>query len=297
MSVVASTPTQICNHPVNNSKAKQLWSFSKSSKDGTIRKSDCTQAFYDLPSVRQTRTATFGFGHKYDFTKAATTNPPPNAYDIPTNFVKSPKKGFSFGLSRETMASTGSQFIGEKQSPGPGAYDVREKMKSVLSYSFRPRNETEVLTSPKFVPGPGSYPVFVATSPKGKYPISNFKGSGATLFSPVRSKRFYDLKPGFPGPGTYTPIAATKEDGSYFVSKFRSSLCRTFSKGIRKNASMIKFGPETPGPGSYRIPSDFGYYEAGKSAIGNRTMSNFHINNNTVDQDKTVDAHNKTVEG
>jgi len=300
MSVVVSNATQICNHPVNNSKAKNLWSFSKATKDGKIRKSDCTQAFYDLPSVRQTRTATFGFGYKYDFTKVATTNPPPNAYDVKGDFIKSPKKGFSFGLSREAMQATGAQFTGEKNSPGPGAYDVREKNKLTLSYSFRPRTEVEALTSPKFVPGPGSYPVFVATSPTGKYAISTFNNSKATVFSPSRSRRFYELKPGYPGPGTYTPTASIKEDGSYFVSKFKSSLCRTFSRGIRKNNSLANFGPDVPGPGSYRVPSEFGYYESSK--LHNRTAATAGHNrtvdrvDRTVDQDKTIEM-NKTVEG
>jgi len=270
-----------------------LWSFAKSTKDGTIKESDCSQAFYDLPSVRQTRTATFGFGHKYDFTKVATTNPPPNAYDIKSSFTRSTKKGFSFGMSRDVMSATGSQFIGEKKSPGPAAYDIREKNKIQIAFSFRPRTQVEELTSPKFVPGPGSYPVFTATSPKGRYPISKFKNSCATLFSPARSRRFYDMKPGFPGPGTYPSTPTLKEDGSYFVSKFRSSLCRTFSKGIRKNQSMTTFGPGIPGPGYYRVPSEFGYYESSK--LHNRTtMTAGH--NRTIEHDKTTEM-NKTVEG
>jgi len=193
------------------------------------------------------------------------------------------------------MQATGAQFTGEKQSPGPGAYDVREKNKLTLSYSFRPRTEVEALTSPKFVPGPGAYPVFTATSPTGRYPISKFNNSKAAMFSPSRSRRFYELKPGFPGPGTYTPTASIRDDGSYFVSKFKSSMCRTFSKGIRKNNSLISFGPAVPGPGSYRVPSEFGYYESSK--LHNRTVTAGHGNktNSTFENDKTVDQ-NKTVE-
>jgi len=37
------------------------------------------------------------------------------------------------------MASTGSQNAGEKASPGPAAYDVRELNKSKISFTFRPR--------------------------------------------------------------------------------------------------------------------------------------------------------------
>jgi len=265
MSLVVSTPNQICNHPVNSSRAKMLWTFSKSPKDGAVRKSDCTKAFYDLPSVRASRTAGFGYGTKSDFTKTGTNNPPPNAYELNSEFKKGAKKGFSFGLSREAMAATGGQFVGDKKSPGPGAYDTRETNKTALSYSFRPRTNMEILTSPKFVPGPGTYPIVEGVSPKGTYPVSKFKNSGATLFSPPRSKRFADLKSANPGPGTYNPSASLTDDGSYFVSKFRSSMCRTFSHGVRKNASLGSF-EYTPGPGSYRLPSDFGYYESSKFA-------------------------------
>jgi len=159
------------------------------------------------------------------------------------------------------MAVTGGQFIGEKKSPGPGAYDTRETNKVARSYSFRPRTQVESLVSPRFVPGPGNYTITPTIDPKGKYSISKYKGSGATLFSPARSKRFYDLKDGYPGPGAYESTNALKGDGSYFVSKFQSSFCRTFSHGMRKNATTGSINTETPGPGSYKLPSEFGHYE------------------------------------
>ena len=37
------------------------------------------------------------------------------------------------------MAATGGQLVGEKKSPGPGAYDTRETLKTTISYSFRPK--------------------------------------------------------------------------------------------------------------------------------------------------------------
>jgi len=37
------------------------------------------------------------------------------------------------------MAATGGQMVGDKNSPGPAAYDVRELNKSVIGFSFRPR--------------------------------------------------------------------------------------------------------------------------------------------------------------
>lgn len=51
--------------------------------------------------------------------------------------------------------------------------------------------------------------------------------------------------------------------GSYFVSKFMSSMCRTHYHSERKTLSP-NTNTKTPGPGNYRLPSDFGYYEAKK---------------------------------
>lgn len=48
-------------------------------------------------------------------------------------------------------------------------------------------------------------------------------------------------------------------NGKYFVSNFKNSKCRTFSHEMRKTFSV---GTITPGPGNYRLPSEFGYYEA-----------------------------------
>jgi hypothetical protein len=50
--------------------------------------------------------------------------------------------------------------------------------------------------------------------------------------------------------------------GSYFVSKFMSTMCRTHYHSDRKTFNLTNVG--TPGPGNYRLPSDFGFYEAKK---------------------------------
>lgn len=75
-----------------------------------------------------------------------------------------------------------------------------------------------------------------------------------------------------PGPGSYDPKTGINKTGSYFVSKFRSTIGPSFGHSIRKTASAATFGisfefhylalENTPGPGSYRLPSEFGYYES-----------------------------------
>ena len=64
-------------------------------------------AFYDLPSVQMKRTAGFGYGHKYDFTKDFVQRAPaPNAYSLKSEFSGSAEakaRGISFGLGREVI--------------------------------------------------------------------------------------------------------------------------------------------------------------------------------------------------
>lgn len=75
-----------------------------------------------------------------------------------------------------------------------------------------------------------------------------------------------------PGPGAYDPKTSMNLTGSYFVSKFKSTLGRSFGHSIRVTATSgyngkyggfwFKFIEHTPGPGAYRLPSEFGHYES-----------------------------------
>ena len=61
------------------------WSFPKSERfPNRAFKSPCSCAFYDLPHhlYRANRTAGFGWGDKYDFTKGASKTPGPCGYTI-----------------------------------------------------------------------------------------------------------------------------------------------------------------------------------------------------------------------
>ncbi len=62
-----------------------------------------------------------------------------------------------------------------------------------------------------------------------------------------------------PGPGNYALISATSRTGTYFLSRFRSSACRRFGSELRSTLALF---PVSPGPGTYRLPSEFGHYES-----------------------------------
>jgi len=264
-----------------------LFSFTKAKKMGDSSKSTCNQAFYDLPPVRANRTTAFGYGTKYDFTKGQANTPAPNAYPLNSVFEDKKKKhGFSFGLSREQMLVTGGQYVGDKTSPGPGAYNTREINKTHISFSFRPRTNAEATVSSKTVPGPGTYGTIGAIDPKGKYNVSKFKNSGASIIAPARSQRWPTGKDGKtePGPGQYDLKTGINTSGAYFVSKFRSNIARSFGHSLRKTESSATF-QANPGPGSYRLPSEFGHYE-GQHA---KSMAKLTTTERTVSPQKSVE--------
>jgi len=84
-----------------------------------------------------------------------------------------------------------------------------------------------------------------------------------------------------PGPGAYPAKIQDLSKGIYFLSTMKSAMGRAFSKGQRIVNTTNISRCETPGPGSYRVPSDFGYCisktEASSQQIINR---NSGINKN-----------------
>lgn len=266
MSLTVSTCFQICNSPLNLSQSKHLYSFPKSQRFKDIGKSNCEKFCYDLPPVKDHRKAGIGYGTKYDFTKQNNKTPGPNTYELPseTDAAVKKHKGFPFGVSRENMASTGIMGNLNKRNPGPGNYQLPRTL-STVSYSFRQRtSQNDPLNAhTKYVPGPGAYPITPSITPDGKYFESKFRSSGALSFNPARSKRFPEQNKGLqnPGPGQYPLNTGISKDGQYFVSGFKSSKCRSFAHDVRRTFSQDNLRG-APGPGQYRIPSEFGYYES-----------------------------------
>jgi hypothetical protein len=64
-----------------------------------------------------------------------------------------------------------------------------------------------------------------------------------------------------PGPGAYESYDNTSPEGKYTISKHMNSGARHFAKENRPN--MVQ-KLKTPGPGEYRLPSEFGYYKSAK---------------------------------
>lgn len=64
-----------------------------------------------------------------------------------------------------------------------------------------------------------------------------------------------------PGPGEYNQIASVNKTGIFFFKKYKNSGAPVFSKAKRlATLDLSETRKITPGPGTYRISSDFGYY-------------------------------------
>lgn len=128
------------------------------------------------------------------------------------------------------------------------------------------------------VPGPGTYAPVIEMNKIGKYVLSTTPNSRASNWSPSK-QRFFDTTRGkkfIPGPGAYNPSDLDSINGSYITSNFRNLGNTKFVKPRVKEQfrSQTPAGRlATPGPGTYLLPSDFGYLDPPKgSPRGNITQ-------------------------
>jgi len=99
---------------------------------------------------------------------------------------------------------------------------------------------------------------------------SKFKDHKAMVFTNSQD-RFRKAISGYPGPGNYnTRNVELNKEGRYSLSKMQNSKVRSFGSSARKSLNERSQSNSqfilAPGPGNYRIPSDFGYY-ANKSVL------------------------------
>eukprot|EP00350_Pseudokeronopsis_sp_OXSARD2_P009928 CAMPEP_0170548716 /NCGR_PEP_ID=MMETSP0211-20121228/6940_1 /TAXON_ID=311385 /ORGANISM="Pseudokeronopsis sp., Strain OXSARD2" /LENGTH=220 /DNA_ID=CAMNT_0010854339 /DNA_START=98 /DNA_END=757 /DNA_ORIENTATION=- len=214
------------------------------------------------------RSTALGYGSRYNFSKG-NISPSPNTYKLQSEFSKTPSsKAWSFGVARDAYSKV---FIKEapppdKSIPGPGQYRIQGLLGSAEKYTLRPKTvNQEFNTTIRFNPGPGQYEPKPSLNSQGSYFVSKFRNSLAQTMAPSRSQRFISFKNSpqklNPGPGQYSPKQGDIErTGSYYNSRFKSSQCRS-----HYHADRITLSPHrmvSPGPGAYRIPSDFGHYQS-----------------------------------
>ncbi|EGR28685.1 hypothetical protein IMG5_170690 [Ichthyophthirius multifiliis] len=246
---------------MNNSHSKQQYTFPRTQRFGGTYKSYCQAGFYTLGTTLNNRSTGFGKGNKSDFTKMDKNKPGPDRYKVSSIFDKeqSKQKGIAFKLGRQEIAFR--RMNEYTISPGPGHYEQDDsKQNRLYQYSMGKRTLNQQLISTALDnPGPGTYQV-KGLNKSGKYFVSNFSNSKAPVFSNSQNGRFYDLyKPkNIPGPGYYE-YESIKKQGVYYNSKLKSIQGGKFGHNSKQKENNI--GIQYPGPGAYRILSEFGDVE------------------------------------
>ncbi len=267
MSVIVASGEAISNSPLNHSKTKQMFSFSKAERFPKI-KTNCEGAFYDLPEVRSKRFTTFGKGTKYDFTllsKGKSQQIYNSKSDFDQDHPHSPRYTFGVGRDKYTKVFCEANKMLDMNVPGPGKYDYLKPFGSdAFKFTMRSRNTPTAATSRAgamcLSPGPGTYNVTIKINENGKYPVSSISNVPQINIGADKTKRsdYYGNKN--PGPSDYPQKQLL---GNIFDSKHMSNP----AKSILRRYKVVDSRENYPGPGQYRAFSEFGIYES-KYATG-----------------------------
>jgi len=236
------------------------------------------------------KTCGFGVGNRFNTRK--NSSPGPGEHKMGTVFdegnpVYRSSKATEWGkrCSRDAYISAlnpGKMLHIRGESPGPGHYKYKNMScgSDTKKFTFRRRtlnlNEPESMMIRQNLPGPGNYGVShgLGINKIGKYYVSNMPNSRCSVFSP--GKRFRtqsSIGTQGPGPGTYMPDdVSVKEDKvrKYVLSNFKTNAgsrmvmpYKTIN-GDRPDVTdrSVKCRLDTPGPGQYILPSDFGHLES-----------------------------------
>ena len=119
-------------------------------------------------------------------------------------------------------------------------------------------------------PAPDKYEVPVSITKDGVYQQSKWTNSRAPRISTTTGDKFKDFNTNIknPAPGHYDAIAGLDNKGVYKISKHKNSLCRSFSQAARNTLGIdISKKDPKPGPGQYRLPSEFGHYISSRAGL------------------------------
>jgi hypothetical protein len=250
---------KIHDHPLNNSKSKQMVTFPKSKRFTTqisnSKEITCLQNLSNFFNSK--RSCSFGKGNKIDFTQSREKNlPGPNHYFGFSQKRNSNPSGFSFGESRDKCLILGLK--NEKENlkiPGVGTYHIVGERSNKNAFSFRIK--TQGKDKSNFDIGPGKYMIKSTFGKDNCFFISKYKNPGMVKINPEKknkSKIDFSINPQF----LFQPKNGINGSGRYFNSNFKDSKIPQFPKQKKNVFHQNSFN--TPGPGNYILPSDFGIY-------------------------------------
>ena len=267
MKVISGEP--ICNSPLNLSKSKYMYSFGKAQRFPSIGKNYGGSFFYNLPEVRMKRSASIGYGNKYDFTLDAKSKSPV-FYNFKSDFDQKNPNGpkYSFGLGRDRMYKSF-----DMAGPGPAKYNTLKPFgRDGIKYTMRIKYKRSSSTGNFGYPGPGAYATITKINPNGTFTLSKHENVHPVEFSKDKTKRFnytYDITP---GPSDYKKGSMF---GKIFDSKFRSTNGISMRPKFKYKDSRDLY----PGPGAYKFFSEFGIYEKEEKKNTNNDNSKVDDNN------------------
>lgn len=145
--------------------------------------------------------------------------------------------------------------------PGPGTYKnfptFGDEAKQITL-----KGRVKELTPSVSTPGPGAYKEWATLPKDGRNFYSKYKSVNSGAIGPPSGSRFTDIgrkTSETPGPGQYSPRTELAKTGQYFLSKFKDAGSPALYKSKRETMKLPKTDRYGPGPGSYILPSDFGY--------------------------------------
>jgi hypothetical protein len=284
---VVSTPQEIHDNPANNSPSKALFGFPRAARFLPSKlNSSCNETFYDTQDsfVMKNKGYSMPRGKRHSITRFDHKFiPGPNAYNPIIETIGCNRgKGISFGVSREKISQLSInphlKEIGEM--PGPGSY-TPTLPKSTRTIGFRIRTKSRGSENDENL-GPGRYDIFSTFDPNrsifnSKY--HNVKGVVIPRLKTNQGQTFFQSRPNKEGlqltekPFREINPSPQRQDfnslcgsGYQVNSKYSHSRYTTFAKSNRKTQFEKSIAP---GPGTYKIPSDFGIYQSSRQSDRN----------------------------
>ncbi|CAI2373251.1 unnamed protein product [Moneuplotes crassus] len=259
---------------VNNSLAKQQYSFSKGARFPKVKSPVCKNDYQVRSSFETKKKSISGFGIGQRFDRVKKLGPDPGEYDSKNTFNSrsSSLPSYSFGGSSKIYKKAVVHNMVEAPDndiPGPGSYAPKGMLgKEGWKITMGIGNKKPVdhdHHSKKFVPGPGHYRTKDEISPNGIYHTSQFKNIKSLPYLGT-GRRFKDSSNDVPPPGKYDPKQ------NYFI-KSNKPINRLYGFGKDSRKSMeIKGILANPGPGSYNLPGAFAYEESSNQKAKSRNF-------------------------
>ena len=282
MSIIIQNKGEVTKSATNNSVSKFMYSFSKAPRFPSFKISGHTDAYYDIPVTRSTRATNFGFGNRSDFTMGKSSNKKndkddKNKTQIPTTNeeekVKFHGPVYSFPKYDPTKKkirkdANGNEIPQFKDPTGPGYYNILRPFGSdALKFTMKGRidgkkddkkNKDENEKKDSKQQEEESYSL---KNKAGKYVLSNMINMPTFNFGDKNQVRFKYKFSDTPGPAPKLKEGEEEKPffgRPHFNSKYRSNNGITISGRTKQIDSRSNY----PGPGSYRLPSEWGQYQS-----------------------------------